>query len=51
MIKTMKLSNYIPTAFLIGMVVMISMMLTSCAVYEYGNAPSCPAYAEIEISE
>ena len=47
----MKLSNYIPTAFLVGMVIMMSMMLTSCAVYEYGNAPSCSAYAEIEIPE
>ena len=47
----MKLSNYIPTAFLLGMAIMMSMMLTSCAVYEYGNVPSCAAYAEIEITE
>jgi hypothetical protein len=47
----MKLSNYIPTAFLLGMAIMMSMMLTSCSVYEYGNAPSCAAYAEIKITE
>ena len=45
----MKLSNYIPTAFLVGMVIMMSMMLTSCAVTS--TASPCAAYAEIEIPE
>lgn len=45
----MKLSNYIPTAFLIGMAIMMSMMLTSCAVTSMSSP--CAAYAEIEITE